>query len=378
MLKKRLGQVAVRKTGIEPDHLLTCGSSANQFFMYLDKKIIPWNIYNPEPENGGFDAYFGSVLQAVDQALFNQKLIFYVTMVEMKELPSYGENVFVLILGDEFYRIPAYIDKVGGVFKCYGTHQIREQISLYKPLLKPSYLKFLVFGQTIKNLAYRLVRKTRYRLKRIKALLLGRSKVVPIYDIPPGYLNSENLPIKPMEDRTCDVSFDGSIVQHKYPIWSLRYWTKTPKAHSREQMVASLKKIQIKNPRFKIHLALSVGFAAFNYTPESTYSKNLMNTKICLAPRGTTLETCRLFEAMRYGCVIIVESLPSRWFYNGAPIIQIGSWQNLEPVLERLLNDPVLLQTLHQQTLDWWETKCSGKAVGKYIASEINALRLKF
>jgi hypothetical protein len=81
---------------------------------------------------------------------------------------------------------------------------------------------------------------------------------------------------------------------------------------------------------------------------------------------------------MRYGCVIIVEYLPSRWFYNGAPVIQIGSWQNLEPVLNKLLNNPVLLQTLHQQTLDWWETKCSEKVVGKYMASEINALRLKF
>jgi hypothetical protein len=80
---------------------------------------------------------------------------------------------------------------------------------------------------------------------------------------------------------------------------------------------------------------------------------------------------------MRYGCVIIVESLPSRWFYNGAPIVQIGSWQNLEPVLTRLLNDLELLQTLHQQTLDWWETKCSEKAVGRYIADQINALRLR-
>ncbi|MGB3309490.1 MAG: hypothetical protein WA939_24230 [Nodosilinea sp.] len=378
MLRKRSSQHIARESTIGIDHLISSDSSVNQFFMYIDKNLIPWDLYNHEPENCSFVAYFGKALQAVDQTLLNQGLVFYVTITEMKEMPSYGENVFVLILGDEFYRIPDYIDKVGGVFKCYGTRQIREQINLYRPLLRPSYFKFLVFGQTIKNLFHRFVKKSRYRLKKIKILFLGKNKIVPIYDIPPGYLNSEDLSIKPIADRTCDVFFDGSVIQHKYSVWSLRYWSKTPKAYSREQMVANLKNFKDKNPQFQIHLALSVGFAAFNYTPQSTYSQNLMNAKICLAPRGTTLETYRLFEAMRYGCVIIVESLPSRWFYNGAPIIQIGSWQNLESVLNKLLNNPMLLQTLHQQTLDWWETKCSEEVVGKYIANEINALRLKF
>ncbi|MGG6240828.1 glycosyltransferase family 1 protein [Nodosilinea sp. AN01ver1] len=375
MLKKRHSQYDISTSNIGLDHLL--GSSANQFFIYIDKNLVPWDIYDPEPGNCGFVDYFSQVLQAVDRILPNQGLVFYVTMIEMKEMPSYGENVFVLILGDEFYRIPNYIDKVGGVFKCYGTRQIREQLNLYRPLLKLSYFKVLVLGQSAKNFAHRFARKIRYRLKKTKSLLLGRSKIVPIYDIPPGYFNSENLPIKPIQDRTFDVFFDGSVVQHQYPAWSLRYWSKTPKAHSREEMVANLKEFKAKNPQFQVHLTLVEGFAGANYNPQSTYSQNLMNAKICLAPRGTTLETYRLFEAMRYGCVIIAESLPSRWFYNGAPIIQIGSWQNLEPVLTKLLNNPMLLQSLHKQTLAWWETKCSGQVVGQYIADEINALRLK-
>lgn len=350
---------------------------ANQFFMYIGGRLIPWDIYDPEPENCSFVAYFGQVLQTVDRALPNQGLIFYVTMVDIKELPSYGDNVFVLILGDEFYRIPDYINQVGGVFKCYGTHQIREQINLYRPLLKLSYFKFLVLGQSVKNMGYRLAKKIKYRLRKLRILLLGRVHVAPIYDIPPGYFNSKKLPVKPIQDRTCDIFFDGSIVQHIYPVWSLRYWSKTPKAYAREQMVNSLKQFQAKNPQFQIDLAVSVGYVGSSHAACSTYSDDMMNTKICLAPRGTTLETYRLLEAMRYGCVTIVESLPDRWFYNGAPIIQIGSWQNLEPVLTRLLNDPELLQTLHQQTLDWWETKCSEKAVGRYVAEQINALRLR-
>ncbi|OKH43886.1 hypothetical protein NIES30_24035 [Phormidium tenue NIES-30] len=345
--------------------------------MYIKSQLIPWDIYDPEPENCSFVAYFGKVLQTVDQALPNQGLTFYVTMVDIKELPSYGDNVFVLILGDEFYRIPEYINQVGGVFKCYGTHQIREQINLYRPLLRLSYFKFLVLGQSVKNMGYRLIKKIKHRLRKLRFLLIGKAHIAPIYDIPPGYFNSRNLPVKPIQNRTCDIFFDGSIVQHIYPVWSLRYWSKTPKAYSREQMVSSLKQFKANHPQFQVDLAVSVGYVGSNHAAHSTYSDDMMNAKICLAPRGTTLETYRLLEAMRYGCVTIVESLPDRWFYNGAPIIQIGSWQNLEPVLTRLLNDPELLQTLHQQTLDWWETKCSEKAVGRYITEQINALRLR-
>ncbi len=352
-------------------------SYANQFFIYIDKKLIPWDIYDPEPRNCGFVAYFGQTLQVVDRALPNRGLVFYVTMVEMKELPSYGENVFVLILGDEFYRIPDYVNKVGGIFKCYGTHQVREQISLYRPFLRLSYFKFLVLSQSIKNLGYRLAKKVRRRLKRLGTLLLAKQHITPIYDIPPGYFNSENLPIKPIHDRTCDVFFDGSIVQYVYPVWSLRYWSKTPKAHSREQMASNLQQFQANHPEFRVNLSVAVGFVGSKNAAQTTYSQDMMNTKICLAPRGTTLETYRLMEAMRYGCVIVAESLPSRWFYDGAPIVQIGNWQNLDRVLTKLLNDPELLQTLHEQTLAWWETKCSEKVVGRFIADQINAQRLK-
>ena len=361
------------------DRVFFCASKpcANQFYLYFNKELIPWNIYELGSDEHSFTAYFGQALQTVDLALLNQGLIFYVTMTDIKELPSYGENVFVLVLGDEFYRIPDYVDKVGGIFKCYGTHQIREQLNLYRPLLKLSYFKVLVLGQSVKNLAYRFAKKVWHRLKRFEILLFDRAQVASIYDIPPGYCNSENLPIKPILDRRCDVFFDGSIIQHVYPMWSLRYWSKTPKAYARQEMATYLERFKTNNPQFQVDFAVSVGYVGATKNDQSSYSRDLMNAKICLAPRGTTLETYRLMEAMRYGCVIIVESLPSRWFYNGAPIIQIGSWQNLEPVLTSLLSDPQLLQTLHEQTLEWWESKCSEKAVGRFITDQINALRFR-
>jgi hypothetical protein len=347
-------------------------TNTNQFYFYINKELISWDIYAPQ-ENLGFAAYFSKVLQTVDRALPNQGLIFYVTMTEMKELPSYGDNVFVFILGDEFYRIPDYADKVGAIFKSYGTHQIREQLGIYRPLLKPSYFKALMLGQSIKNLAHRLTNKIKRRFRKVRALLLGRGNIAPIYDIPPGYYNSENLPIKPIANRVYDTFFEGSMIQGNYPVWSLRYWSKTPKTYSREQMVENLQKFKDKYPQFQIKLTKTAGFALAGEDDDpGSYSQKMMNTKVCLAPRGTTLETYRLFEAMRYGCVIITEVLPPRWFYDGAPVIQIGNWQNLDTVLSKLLNNEMLLQALHEQTLEWWHTKCSEEVVGRFAAEKIN------
>ncbi len=356
-------------------------ATPNQFFTLFDKRVTAWDIYthNKNVNRGGFVSYFSKVLQTVDQALCNQGLVFYITMSDMEELPSYGKHVFVLILGDEYYRLPAYVNKVGGIFKCYGVHQIRDQWKLYRPLLRPSYFKMLMLGQSLKNLGHRLSRKVTYNFRQLNSLLSGQGWIAPMFDIPPGYFNSENLPVVEPEDRKYDLFFDGSVIHHQYPVWSIRYWSKTPKAHAREQMVLNLEAFKTKHPQFNIQLKVNSGFAGGgNSEEQNSYSQNLMNAKVCLAPRGTTLETYRLFEAMRYGCIIIAESLPERWFYSGAPILQIGSWDNLEPVLAALLRDPVRLQTLHKQTLDWWEKHCCEKAVGEYIAAQINSLRLSF
>jgi hypothetical protein len=40
------------------------------------------------------------------------------------------------------------------------------------------------------------------------------------------------------------------------------------------------------------------------------YSEIMADTKICLAPRGSSVESCRFFEGMRQGCVVICNRLP--------------------------------------------------------------------
>ncbi len=103
------------------------------------------------------------------------------------------------------------------------------------------------------------------------------------------------------------------------------------------------------------------------------YSLALMDSKICLAPRGTSADTFRLFEGLRYGCVVITERLPARWFYRNAPVVQIDDWQELHALVPALLGDPRRLQELSQAALRWWRTVASEEAIGHWMAERIRA-----
>ena len=56
-----------------------------------------------------------------------------------------------------------------------------------------------------------------------------------------------------------------------------------------------------------------------------------MDARVCLAPRGASVETFRVLEGLRAGCVVVGERLPGHWFYDGAPVIQlrplVRSWK---------------------------------------------------
>jgi hypothetical protein len=77
------------------------------------------------------------------------------------------------------------------------------------------------------------------------------------------------------------------------------------------------------------------------------YTEIMADTRIALAPRGSSVETYRFFEAMRQGCVVICDRLPPHWFYAGCPAVQIDDWGNLEAEVKALSADPERLKDLH-------------------------------
>jgi hypothetical protein len=348
-------------------------SYLNQYYIYTrqNQQPIPWNIYDAYPPSEiGLAAYVSKILQAMEKHLHVSGLVFYITWDQIDELPSYGKNVVVIILGDEWYRIPKYPHKVGAIFKCIGTHPILG----CNPFLKPSYLNILTLIQFLRILTFRLPGLLNYNFHKLKSLLFGTVKVAPIYEIPLGYNNSKDLPIKDIEERLYDAYFSGSVMHVPYSLWSLKRWLGTPKTLARQLMVASLSNFKKKHPNFNVELAITPGYHARTSKDANSYPETMMNTKICLVPRGTSFETTRLFEGMKYGCIVVTEALPSRWYLDGSPAIQIKDWQDLEAILEKLLKNKQLMEKIHQDSLDWWNTKCSEVVVGDYIASSLNIL----
>ena len=332
-----------------------------------DAKPIPWKPPLASQVFQGDDCseYFEKVFESVQAHLKVDGLIFYFTR-DIHRLPSYGDNVVAIVIGDEWSRIPRYFHKVRAVFKCYGTRSF-----LGCNLFQPSYLNCLTLLQFIKAKLANFPGWMTYISYRVRT---GKKPL--LYDIPLGYSNQIELPIEPINNRDKDVFFAGSIIHRPHSIWSLKYWLETPKSLSRKQMFESVKRIQETHPNIQFELSITPGFSASYESNKGsdarTYSEKMMSTKICLAPRGTSFETFRFFEALRYGCIIITEHLPAWWFYQGAPAIQIDRWSDLGNILETVLSDPDALEKRHQETLNWWKEKCSESAIGQYIAEKLN------
>lgn len=345
---------------------------SNEYYVCLKGSNDPiyWDLSNSEPKID-IDCsltYFSKIFEAMEKSLQVKGLIFYLTWENLDQLPSYGENVVAIVLGDEWCRIPKYCHKVRAVFKCYGT---RPTLGC-KPVLKPSYLNIMTLVNFIKLWIAGLPGQLNYTLENLKNGRAIAAKTAPIYDIPLGYFKQLDLPPKAIEHRLYDVSFAGSIEHKSYSAWSWKYWFKSPKIISRKEMISAINLIRKECPEIKFDLTITSDFNAARSADERSYSTKMMDTKICLVPRGTSLETYRFFEGIRYGCVVVTEALPSRWFYDDSPAIQITDWNELGEIIEKFSNNQQLMKKKHRESLEWWKTKCSEVAVGNYIAEKLN------
>ena len=345
----------------------------NTYYICLpNRDPILWRALDPLPEFSGRTLYFSGVLQAMDESLGQGGLTVYLTW-DLQALPSYGPDVVAVVLGDEWGRIPSYSDRVLAVFKTFGiSFELTGNV-----FRNPSYLNFVSLVRYLRTQVYRMPGLLRYWAK--SAAMHGSDD--NIFPIPLGYANQEDLPLKPLEQRAYDVYFSGSIDNKRYPAWSPQRWLQTPKSVSRRQMVASLKQLQTTHPELRIELDITSRFTLRLHqqgewsAERRSYSEELMDTVICVVPRGTTAETCRFYEGLRYGCIMIAEELPSRWFYDGAPVIQVGDWRELEQEVSRIMADADRMHELHEASLGWWREKCSEAAVGDYMAEALKGLR---
>ncbi|ACY48034.1 hypothetical protein [Rhodothermus marinus] len=350
----------------------------NQYYRCLGYRETPEPMELSRPPVR--PSYLHRVLQVVESELEGAGLTFFVTW-KLDVLPEYGDHVVAIVMGDEWSQIPAYVDRVLVTFKCYGIYP---RLGV-RPLRRPSYLNTLVFLRHLRVLVHWFPGAVRHAGRYLKRRLQGGA-MPPVYDLPLGYGNQLPLPVQPIETRPIDLFFAGSVEQG-FPkrLWSPHRWLPSPKRVSRERMLRTLEVLQRRFPELRIFVHTNARFVlnALEYgltepgevLDTEAYSQMLMDSKICLAPRGTSADTFRLFEGLRYGCVVITERLPARWFYRNAPVVQIDDWRELHRLVPELLGDARRLQELSQAALHWWRTVASEEAIGRWMAERIRKRR---
>ena len=330
----------------------------NEYFLCLkDSPPVPWQ---QRPQYRGGLTYLDGALQALDALIGARNLTFFVTRDE-KQLPRYGHDVVAVVIGDEWARPPLYADRVRATFKEYGANLTRPRFDIANP-----GLSLLTAMQYTRNLAARVPSAVRARAS------AASPSPLPVVPIPLGYFNQVALPTRPLEERDVDVSFAGSVEHEPYGRFSLRRFTGTAKSRSRAAMLRALDRFSALHPQYRCDVGVTTSYYSSANTEAENYSERLMRARICLCPRGMSLETYRYFEAMRYGCIVIAEELPDHWFYHGSPAIDVRRWELLDEILASLLSDRRRMQQLHEESLRWWIDVCSENALGLYMAQLID------
>jgi hypothetical protein len=337
-----------------------------RYFLDLPEEPAPiaWDVHaGPRPERAD-TRYFGGVFQAMEPQLSDPDVDVYLTW-DTRRLPAYGDRVVAVVLGDESGQIPRYVDRVRAVFKSYGLRpQPAGELRAGAPLTAAlelaqrsvHWLRWLPGGAA--QVRMRLARRLR-----------GRALPPEVALIPVGTYNQLDLPLVPMNDRHTDVFFAGSV-EHDATV---RARIGSPKARSRGEMVNAVESLAARRPGLRADLRLTSGFTA-SEGAAAGYSQALMDSRICLAPRGNSAETFRVLEGLRCGCVVVGERLPPFWFYEGSPVLQLRSWSELERVVAPILDDPGEMARLHAESLAWWRDRCSEQAVGRFLAERLNRI----
>jgi hypothetical protein len=310
------------------------------------KPVRSWDPRDP-PRRADFE-YLGALAATAEAALPEPELTLIVT-TDHRELPRYGRDVVVIQRAGPDGRPPAYAQRVLAVFKTHAAHPVlaarpgREPAGLTATSLL-SYLQVLGAGAP--------------------ARLRARGTIVE--PIPMGVMWMPDVPPRPIGERPVDVLFRGSVETAERP--GLRGRLGTPKSRSRAAMLAALERLA---PELAVDVGVTSSFTASKRAGPEEYWASLTNAKLCLVPRGDTLETYRLFEAARAGCVVIGERLPRNWFYDPAPVIDQTGWRGLGDCVRALLGNPPALAGLQRQTLDWWERHAGPEAAGRHVAATV-------
>ena len=335
-------------------------STASRYFLCAQgRELIELDLQAYcDPFEDVFLSFWVKVCQELDRRTELRGLTFYLVWdaPSVQRLPATGNDVVAVVLMDEWCLLPLYFGRVRFVFKAYG----------FRPWISGSIrgknaAVLLRFGR---DLAKWLIRLAAFVWHNGPLIPWDKGRTVPL-----GYARQTDLPVKPFEERRYAVSFLGSVESEKHHPLSIYALLGTPKGIARSAMAQGLKALAAR--RSDVFCATTGTYAESILSDGASYSQLMAETRICLAPRGSSVETYRFFEALRQGCVIICDRLPPHWFYQGCPAIQIDHWGAMEGEVTALLADPGRLFALHRASLAWWHAKCSEQATATFIAEQL-------
>jgi hypothetical protein len=345
----------------------------HSYFTFSFEGTTPWNPHDRDDLPVPGAAYFAGVFREFERHWSGQPLTFYLTH-HTTELPSYGPDVVVVLLNDEWFRTPAYSGNVLAILRNLPSRPWFPWDTLMPPspastFAVANHLRVLAEGRRSDRNAARVRAAEGWPPQR-------RDNSI---DIPLGYYHQPEKPITPLEERSTDVFFAGSLL---HDMERKRGWKRVvkrlagnPKRVYRESMIKELDRFRSRHPGLTAKVTISGDFRDLVDDEVTSYADDMMDARIALVPRGTAAESYRLFEAWRYGCIVICEALPPRPFLQGGPAITLRAWTELEQAMWDLLSDPARQQALHAASLAWWRDVCSEEAVGRRVASELEALR---
>lgn len=344
----------------------------NSYFAVFEQDARPWDPHDPAdlplPDCG----YFGGVFRALERQWAGPPLTVYMTK-DTTWLPSYGPNVVSVLLNEEWFRTPAYSGCVRAILRTLPGRPWFPSGTLWPPSLIGGYA--LANHLRILGERYRAQRETG-QMRRDRGWPSVRTDNT--IDVPLGYFRQPKRAIIPPAKRSADVYFGGSLVHDadRKERWKriAKRVVGNPKQVYRKRMLSELDRVRARHPEIRAKVTLTGEFRDLGHSQVTDYASAMMDSRVALVPRGTAAESYRLFEAWRYGCVVIAEPLPPRPFLQGAPVITVQSWSELEPALTELLADERRQQALHEASLRWWRDVCSEDAVGAALTRRLQEL----
>jgi hypothetical protein len=195
-----------------------------------------------------------------------------------------------------------------------------------------------------------------------------------VTSIPLGYYAKPNLDLIPMEERLYNMSFIGCLNRNRLQLASML--SKIPSlaiilsSYAKEYRILGLINHMVKWLHPRDYYGFTGDFG--RGVDQQLYSNLLHSSKISLCPRGwSNVESFRIYESMRAGCVTITEALPDRTYYKGIPALQVDNWKDGLDLARYYLNHPYLLKKRGEECRKFYEEKLSPEATAKIIMDKL-------